>query len=244
VLLDSIENKNKILAEFVKISAFDGWNKDSLRKALKNCNFDENYGEIIFENGLIELADFYIEQQNLKSAELISQIADFSSEKIRNKIKFFLYARLEVEVNNKMVLQQLFNFYINPKNFLNLELGSKPIASAIKSCYKIADFIWESINDSSTDFNFYTKRLTLAKIILRSFFIFLKDESKNFIQTRKFIDSQIEKVMNFEQFKRKIKNFIEASKENSKEILLDENNNLKSFKEIFSNLPFIRLFKP
>ena len=56
--------------------------------------------------------------------------------------------------------------------------------------------IWFGINDKSTDFNFYTKRLTLAKIILRTLFVFVKDESADLMATKKFIDLQIEKLTN------------------------------------------------
>ena len=34
MLLDSLETKQKILEEFLKICAFDGWNKDALLKAV------------------------------------------------------------------------------------------------------------------------------------------------------------------------------------------------------------------
>ena len=114
---------------------------------------------------------------------------------------------------------------------------------AFKHAGKIADFIWIAIGDKSTDFNFYSKRLTLSKIILQTFAIFIKDESTDLENTKKFIDLQIEKVMKFEKFKAKIKNFSANFKEKSCEFFQDENGNIKPAKQVLQDLPFIRLFK-
>ena len=228
MLLDSYETKKLLLDEFLQVCTFTGWNENALMKAAKNCNIEEKFISLIFENGCLDLAKFYIEEQNKIAAKKILEIP--STEKIRNKIRFALYARFEVEQNNKIALQRLINFFLNPKNFTSLEMGPRPALQALKTCYTIADSIWTNINDQSTDFNYYTKRITLAKIILRSLFIFLKDESENFSKTKNFIDSQIEKVMKFEKCKAKVKNIFAEIKN-------------KSPQEIIRSLPFIRLIK-
>jgi ubiquinone biosynthesis protein COQ9 len=236
MILDSPQTKEKILAEFLPIAAFEGWNKDALLKAMKNCGIEENFSELIFENGVLDLAEFYIQSQNEVAAKLILAEENFHHKKIRDKIRFALYARFEVEKENKIALQRLINFYFDLKNFASFEIGSKPMFHSLKACYEIADSIWKSINDQSTDFNFYTKRLTLGKIILRSLLVFLKDDSKNLDQTKNFIDSQIEKVMKFEKRKAQIKKFSSA-------FFLNESGKIKSPKEIIKTLPFIRLMK-
>jgi rpsU-divergently transcribed protein len=50
----------------------------------------------------------------------------------------------------------------------------------------------------STDFNFYSKRITLAKVITRCFLFYVNDESDNSLKTQNFIDSQINKIITFE----------------------------------------------
>jgi ubiquinone biosynthesis protein COQ9 len=240
VLLDSKETKEKILAEFLKVCAFDGWSNDALLKAISNCGIEEKFCNLIFENGCLDVVEFYIETYNQKTALIIEKNPQ---QKIRDKIRFALYARFEVEKDNQLALQRLSNFYLNPKNFTKLEIGARPLLQAFKDCFKISDFIWKSFNDQSTDFNFYTKRLTLAKIILRSFSVFVKDESENFTQTKNFIDSQIEKVMKFEKFKAQLKNMANKNKTIFKEFFCDEKGSPKSPKELIKNLPFFRLIK-
>lgn len=240
MLLDSQENKEKILSEFLQIAAFDGWNKESLLKALDHCKINRDFCNLIFENDILDLTEFYLNLYNQKS---LSNLENIEVKKIRDKIRLCLYARFEVEKNNRLALQRLRNFYLDPKNFLSFEIGVRPLAYAIRDCYKIADFMWKTIGDSSTDFNFYTKRLTLGKIILRSFFVFIKDEDENLQKTKKFIDLEIEKVMKFEKFKAQFKDFSNKGKKTLCQFILDEKDSVKSPKEIVKKLPFIRLIK-
>lgn len=236
MLLDSTETKEKILHEFLKICAFEGWTNDALLQATTNCGISEKFANIIFENGCLEIAQFYIDSQNKKLSQKISEINDFHAQKIRDKIRLSLYIRFEIEKENRLVLQRLINFYLNPKNLTSFEMGPKPMLQGMKSCYKISDFIWKEINDQSTDFNFYTKRLTLAKIILRSLLVFIKDDKEGFAKTKNFIDSQIAKVMKFEKRKAQAKKFFTAT-------FANESGSLKSPREVIRNLPFFRLIK-
>lgn len=236
MLLDSNETKEKVLAEFLKICAFEGWTKDALEQAVFNCGISKDFTNLIFENDCLELAEFYIESQNKKAAQKFLEIENFHSQKIRDKIRLALFARFEVEKNNQIALQRLVNFFLDPKNFISVEMGTKPMIQGMQSCYKIADFIWKEINDQSTDFNFYTKRLTLGKIILRSLLVFIKDESEDFVKTQNFIDSQIAKVMKFEKHKMQVKKLVAK-------VFINEDKTPKSPKEIIKDLPFFRLIK-
>lgn len=248
MILDSTETKEKILAEFLKICSFDGWSEEALSKAINICGIDEKFSQIIFENSCLGLAEFYCEFYNQKSAEKIAKIENFSDQKIRDKIRFSLYARFEVESENQIALQRLMNFYFSPKNFTSVEMGLRPSAQGFAACYNISDFIWKNIGDQSTDFSFYSKRLILAKIIWRSLLVFVKEEPKNsgdsfpFPRTKSLIDSQIEKVMKFEQSKTRLKTFSSLAKSGLAKVFLDSEGGLKSPKEFVKNLPFFRLF--
>lgn len=243
MILDSIENKRKILANFLEICAFDGWSDATLAKAIELSEIDPKFQKIIFENGCLDLIEFYIEEKGAKLAKTIANTANFASFKIRDKIKFSLYNLFESEKDHKLALQRLRSFYFDLRNFSSIKNGPRPLFMAFKHVGKISDVIWSEIGDKSTDFNFYTKRLTLSKIILQTFAVFIKDESSDLSETKKFIDLQIEKVMKFEKFKSRVRNFSSDLKEKSCEFLHDENGKIKDPKQILKDLPFIRLFK-
>ncbi len=227
MIVDSPETKEKILNEFLKICPFDGWTDEALSKAAKACGIGDNFLPLIFENGLLDLVDFYIESYNEKSDGIFESM---DAHKIRDKIRFSLYARFEVEKENKIAIHRLINFYLDLKNFTSFERGPRAAFKGLQACYKISDFIWKNINDQSTDFNYYTKRITLGKIIFRAVPIFLKGEDVN-----KFIDDEIEKVMRFEKFKSKVKKTF-------CEFVFDEKGSVRSPKDMVKHLPFIRLF--
>jgi len=249
MIIDNIENKRKILAKFLEISAFEGVNEEILEKSMVQCGIEAKFKSLIFENGVLSLIEFYIEEIVEKLAISIKNQVEFAEFKIREKIKFALYEIFEQQKDNKLALQRFRNFYFDLKNFQDKNYGARPILLAVKNSFKIADQIWFLIGDKSTDYNFYTKRLILAKIISRSFLVFLKDETNELEKTKSFIDAQIENVMKFEKFKAKVKSFscnsqdkICEAKEKLGEFFVDEDGKTKSVKEIVKNLPFIRLF--
>ncbi|MFM7557203.1 MAG: hypothetical protein ACKO46_01360, partial [Alphaproteobacteria bacterium] len=75
-----------------------------------------------------------------------------------------------------------------------------------------------------------------------SFMFFLNDNSENNINTQKFIDKEIEKILKFNAFKIKLKNNISEFSERIDDIIYDSNHNVLDLKSIVKNLPFIRLF--
>lgn len=243
MILDSIENKRKILVNFLDICVFEGWSNTTLSKACELSAVDPKFRNLIFENGCLDLIEFYIAEQSRKLSEIIAATPNFANFKVREKIKFALYSLFENEKTHQLALQRLRSFYFDFRNFSGIESGPRPLFMAFKHVGKISDSIWIAIGDKSTDFNFYSKRLTLSKIILQTFAIFIKDESENLNGTKKFIDLQIEKVMKFEKLKAKIKSFSADLKEKSCEFFQDENGNPKSPKQVIQDLPFIRLFK-
>lgn len=243
MILDSDDTRQMVLEEFLQLCPFDGWNDETLKKAVNQCKIDDKFSFIIFENGTLDLAEFYIKNYNHKCLELALSDTEFEKKKLNQKVRTLLHKRFEIEQKNRIALQRLANFYANPKNFTKFNIGSRPALQGIKNCFTISDFIWRTVKDQSSDFNFYTKRLTLAKIIWRSFFVFLKDESEELEKTKEFIDSQIENVVKFSKTKARAKEFVTKSHNHMQDFFLNEDRKLKSLKEIFNDLPFIRLVK-
>jgi ubiquinone biosynthesis protein COQ9 len=82
---------------------------------------------------------------------------------------------------------------------------SKQLLSS-KLIFKTADFMWISINDKSTDYNFYTKRAILGTIYSVVILFWLNDKSNKLDKTYNLLEKLI---MNM--------NFISSLKECLKE---------------------------
>ena len=79
---------------------------------------------------------------------------------------------------------------------------------SLRGWYRTVDIIWRAAGDRSTDFNFYTKRLTLAAVFSSTLRIWLDDVSPGHEATWAFLDRRIEDVMAFEKAKQKVKGWL------------------------------------
>ena len=122
-------------------------------------------------------------------------------------------------------------------------MGLKPLNQSLKELYFVSDFLWKISLDKSTDFNFYSKRIILAKVLIRSLLFYVDDNSENSIKTQNFIDLQIKKIIEFAKIKNSSKKKINDIKNYFHENLIDFDLNFKNPVETLKNLPFFRLIK-
>ena len=67
--------------------------------------------------------------------------------------------------------------------------------------WRTADLMWRIAGDTSTDFNHYTKRMTLGAVYGSTLLVWLDDQSEGWSETAAFLDRRIDDVMKFEKFK-------------------------------------------
>jgi ubiquinone biosynthesis protein COQ9 len=61
--------------------------------------------------------------------------------------------------------------------------------------------MWRLAGDTATDFNHYTKRLTLSAVYGSTLLAWLDDQSEGWTETSAFLDRRIANVMRFEKWK-------------------------------------------
>lgn len=75
---------------------------------------------------------------------------------------------------------------------------------APQAVYHTVDAIWRAIGDTSTDYNFYTKRATLSIVYASTLTVWLGDDSDGLEETWAFLDRRIAGVMQFEKVKAQV----------------------------------------
>ena len=240
--MGQIDEKQKILASFLKNCRKSKIDGELLAKISKDCGIKKAKIDLLFEDGVTGIIDFYTHGILEELEWAVAGNHNFHQDKVRGKIYFCLLSFFKIQQENRESLAQVKDFYLNPKNLLDKDSGLTPISFAMKNSYKISDRIWGILGDKSTDYNYYTKRLTLAKVITKSFLVFVNDETKDLDLTAKIIAKEIEKVMSFEKFKKSFSGAAKASKESVSNMFFDENSNVRPIGEIVKKLPFIRLF--
>ena len=186
------EARNNFFNQLSFLISTTQWNKNLYKEIETKCNFPQNYHYILFPGGGSQIIEEFESWQDQKMLELL--LTEDQNLKIREKIAKALEIRIMGIVPKAAILEQNALFLI-PGNILS---GAK--------CYsKTCDLIWRYAGDKSEDFNYYTKRGLLLCVYTSSRLFYLSDNSKDFIKTKKFIATSIEKIINIAKIKDKIK---------------------------------------
>jgi ubiquinone biosynthesis protein COQ9 len=189
------ELRDSLLAAALDHVAFDGWSTKTHAQAAEDLGVDKGIVSLSFPNGSIDMIDLHAEhcdQQMLKDAQKIN----IDKLKIREKITQLVKLRIIAETPTKEATHRTIPFLALPKNHF----------ASLKILYRSVDLMWKAISDSSTDFNFYTKRMTLAGVYSSTFLYWMGDETEDCINTWAFLDRRIENVMQIEKAKAKYRN--------------------------------------
>ncbi len=178
------ETREKLLAAALAHVPFDGWSERALRAGADDLGLDPALAANAFSGGPAELlAAFSAGIDRDMLAEL--EARDLKSLKHRERIATGVRTRLELLSPHREAVRRGLSFLAMPKH---AALGAKCL-------YRSVDAIWHAAGDTSTDYNFYTKRLLLAGVYSTTLLFWLNDESEDFAATWVFLDRRIGEVV-------------------------------------------------
>ena len=111
--------------------------------------------------------------------------------KIREKIRHLVWHRLEIMGPAREAVRRALAILAMPQN----------VPRALRASWRTVDGMWRLAGDTSTDYNHYTKRMTLGAVYSSTLFAWLNDETENWSETAAFLDRRIDDVMRFEKAK-------------------------------------------
>ena len=124
------------------------------------------------------------------------------SMKIRERIATGVMVKLRAQQAHKEAVRRALAQYNLPWH----------AADGLKALYDTCDTIWRAAGDTSTDWNFYSKRLLLSKVYMTTLYVWLDDESEHQEETEAFLHRRIEDVMQIQKAKFKLKGMFERYK--------------------------------
>ena len=200
--LDDLEEMRlAILEEMLVEAAFDGWTESALDAAARGAGMDQAAlarGDLkrAFPKGVADILDFWSEREDEKMVAAFAA-ADPAPEKIREKVRFLVKARIEGLAGHREAARRASALLALPPH---VPLGTR-------LAWRTAGTIWRALGDKSTDFNFYTKRATLSGVYLSTLAYWFGDDDDGadtaaFARTWKFLDQRIDNVMQFEKLKK------------------------------------------
>jgi ubiquinone biosynthesis protein COQ9 len=171
-------------------AVFDGWTRAAVDSAAVQLGIDPVQARLAMPKGQAELIDCYISEVD-RALEAWFTPERLAGLKIREKIRALVWRRLEIMGPAREAVRRALAILAMPQN----------LPRAMRVSWRSADLMWRIAGDTSTDFNHYTKRMTLGAVYGSTLLVWLDDQSDGWTDTAAFLDRRIDDVMKFEKFK-------------------------------------------
>jgi len=171
-------------------AGFDGWSDAAVHAAADEAGVDRDVAKLAFKDNAIDMIDGWINSIDLELAHRLPA-EKLAAMKIRDRITALLATRLEIMAPDRESLRRAMAIMAMPQN----------LARSVKIGWRSADRMWRLAGDTASDFNHYTKRMTLSAVYASTLSVFVNDDSDNFADARAFLDRRIDNVMQFEKVK-------------------------------------------
>lgn len=171
-------------------AVFDGWTPTAVDAAADAHGIIREQARLAMPKDAVGLIDLYGQAIDRELAEAFPP-ERVSAMKIRARIREMLWTRIQLQAPAKEAIRRALATLAMPQN----------LAAAARLSWRTADHIWRLAGDTATDYNHYTKRMTLGAVYGSTLLAWLQDESEEDAATAAFLDRRIDEVMRLEQFK-------------------------------------------
>lgn len=198
--MDKAQAAIAIIEKALPSVPFDGWSMATLQNAAVAAGYKRTDVIRIFPGGAIDAVDAFIQQGDARLLETL-QGYNLETMKIRERVATAVRLRISGDETHREAVRKATALEAMPFN----------AHRALRNLYQTVDTIWYAIGDTSTDFNFYTKRMMLAAVYASTLLYWLDDKSPGFTATWEFLDRRIENVMTIEKAKYSFKQRMKKS---------------------------------
>ena len=171
-------------------AVFDGWTAKAVDSAAAQLGIDPVQARLAMPKSQTGMIDLYIRDVD-RALEAWFTPERLNGLKIREKIRSLVWKRLEIMGPAREAVRRGLAILAMPQN----------IPPAVRISWRSADLMWRIAGDTSSDFNHYTKRMTLGAVYASTLLAWLDDESEGWSDTAAFLDRRIDDVMKFEKLK-------------------------------------------
>ena len=182
--------RNRIALAVGDNAVFDGWCSAAVDSAAARLGVDQAQARVAFPKHKPAMVDAYIRGVDAEMEKRLPP-KKLAAMKIRERIRALVWTRLEIMGPAREAVRSALATLAMPQN--------APLGAGI--AWRSADLMWRLAGDASTDFNHYTKRMTLGAVYGSTLLAWLDDNSEGWTETAGFLDRRIDNVMQFEKWK-------------------------------------------
>lgn len=185
--------QDRLLAAIKAHVPFDGWSERAFRMAVTDAGVDRAAADAVCPRGAVDLAVAYHKEGDAAMVRRLHD-ADLADMRFRDRVAAAVRFRLEV-VEDKELVRRGTTLFTLPMY----------AGESARLIWGTADLIWDTLGDTARDYNWYTKRATLAGVYSSTVLYWLGDDSDDNARTWAFLDRRVEGVMRIEKVKAQVK---------------------------------------
>jgi len=178
------DEKDRLLRAMLTHVAFDGWGREALVRGAEDIGLDPSLAEELLPGGprgqIAAFADW-------ADRAMLAALGEEDLETLGTTARVALAVRLRFEAlepYQEAVRRSLAQLALPGGAFSGLTL-----------LHRTSDAIWNAVGDTSTDHNWYTKRMLLGGVISATTLYWLDDRSEGKRRTWAFLDRRLRDVV-------------------------------------------------
>lgn len=191
---DLTARRDAILEGMLPDVAFDGWTRAALLRGAEAAGLDPREALAAFPNGIGQAVEHFSAWADRHMLDRLAEV-DLLAMKVRQRITLAVRTRLEVLSGHREAVRRSVTMLALPQHAL----------TGPRLLYRTVDAMWYAAGDTSTDYNYYTKRMLLAGVQTSTTLYWLEDKSEGNAETWAFLDRRIADVMRIGQGMAKMK---------------------------------------
>lgn len=172
---------------------FDGWSEKALRYAAKDEGLDPDAPLRAFPHGVTSAVEHFTKLADRLMVEDLEKI-DLESMPVQERVFTAIKVRLTRWAPHQEAVRRALSVYALPQN----------VGLAGKATLRTVDAIWKACGDTSADFNWYTKRASLAAIYSATLLYWLDDSSEDFEETWGFLHRRLGNLVDAIKMRKRI----------------------------------------
>ena len=197
--LNDYQLKMDLIRAMLTHVPFDGWTWEAMEQGAVDINFEKTKTpsfrikifKDLFKNGPIDFIGIFSEIIDLEVKENYDLI-ELKPERVPEKIKKIIMLRLNLCQKYKESVRSSVSITAIPVN----------TKASLKILYRTCNSIWRIAGDKSTDFSFYTRRISLAAVYTSTLLFWLNDNSNNNVETEFFLERRLKDISKISSLKK------------------------------------------
>jgi len=196
--MDRTEMRDRILLATLPHAAFDGWSGRALAAGIDDAGLPPQMAVRVFAGGMRDVVRHWSSYGDRRMVNELEK-RDLAAMRVRDRLATAVRCRVEVNLAFREAVRRGLAFLALPQN----------AEVAARCTYDTVNAMWYAAGDTSSDYNYYTKRALLAAVYGSTVLYWLDDESDNHEETWRFLGRRVDDVMKIPKLQSRLTGAIE-----------------------------------